>query len=311
MAASSRESARGPVTAGWAPPPAHQCPEVCGVLMLVATPIANATGLAPRAREELASASAIACVDIEQTENLLRAIGVTTPRVLVVAADDEGPGVSEALELLGLGQRVAMVFDTTALDGADAGSVLVQAAADAGHTVQVVPGPSTAVAALIVSGLPVARWCFEGVLPAESEERRVRLAQIAGETRTVVLAEVPERLAQTLTDLLGACGGARRVAVVREQNTVRDVTWRGTLEGTTVLATEADVTVVSGPSIVVVEGAGPSPAASDAEVAERLAVLLAEGLSRKAAVAEVVQALGLPKRRVYQLSLDLTSGPGH
>src|SRR5690606_20105638 len=98
-----------------------------------------------------------------------------------------------------------------------------------GHTVEVVPGPSAAVTALVTSGLPTGRYAFEGFLPRKGSGRTERLAELAGERRTVVLYEAPHRLARTLADLAGACGADRRVAVGRELTKLHEETWRGSL----------------------------------------------------------------------------------
>jgi 16S rRNA (cytidine1402-2'-O)-methyltransferase len=93
----------------------------------------------------------------------------------------------------------------------------------------VVPGPSAAVAALVVSGLATDRFCFEGFLPRKGGERAARLAALAAEPRTVVLFEAPHRVRRTVADLARACGDGRTVAIVRELTKVHEEVWRGRL----------------------------------------------------------------------------------
>src|SRR5688572_28799672 len=111
----------------------------------------------------------------------------------------------------------------------DPGERLVRAAAAAGHTVEVVPGPSAAVTALVASGLPTGRFVFEGFLPRKGSGRSERLAALAGERRTIVLYEAPHRLARTLADLVRVLGVHRPVVLARELTKLHEELWRGSL----------------------------------------------------------------------------------
>ena len=108
-------------------------------------------------------------------------------------------------------------------------TVLVRAVLDAGHEVSTVPGPVALIAALVSSGLPTSRFVFEGFLPRSGPDRRTRLAQIAGEPRTIVLYEAPHRVVRTIADLTEACGPDRAVAVARELTKLYETVVRGTL----------------------------------------------------------------------------------
>jgi 16S rRNA (cytidine1402-2'-O)-methyltransferase len=166
----------------------------------------------------------------------------------------------------------------------------------------VVPGPSALVAALVLSGLPTARFCFEGFLPRKGRERAERLGAIAAERRTTVLYEAPHRLEATLGDLLAACGPLRLVAVARELTKLHEEVWRGTLDGALARARES---APRGEHVVVVAGAGGPEPASDEQVEAALAAKLAEGVPAKEAVPLVAAELGVPKRRVYDASVRL------
>jgi 16S rRNA (cytidine1402-2'-O)-methyltransferase len=182
----------------------------------------------------------------------------------------------------------------------DPGERLVVAAVAAGHVVEAVPGPSAALAALVVSGLPTARFVVEGFLPRTGSARQRRLAELAGEGRTIVLYEAPHRLARTLADLAGALGDVRPVAVSRELTKLHETTWRGTLGDA---RDRAAADSPRGEHVLVVAGAPDPPAAGADDVATALAAARARGLDRKAAVAAVAAALGVPKRVVYDESL--------
>jgi 16S rRNA (cytidine1402-2'-O)-methyltransferase len=179
---------------------------------------------------------------------------------------------------------------------------VVRAVAAAGLAVEVVPGPTAAVAALVISGLATDRWCFEGFLPRKAGERGRRLADLAGEARTLVFYEAPNRVDATLAALAGAFGGERRVAVARELTKMFEETWRGTLAEAL-----AGSPARRGEYVIVVEGA-TDQAFTDEDIAARILQRLEAGDDRKGAVAEVAAELRLPRRRVYDLALRLPRG---
>src|SRR5436309_5422521 len=188
-----------------------------GALVLVATPIGNLSDLSPRAVEALRTADAICCEDSRRTGRLLEHAGVERRAPFLVVNDHtEAARIGEVLVRLGRGERIAVVTDAGTPGISDPGERLVRAAIATGHAVEVVPGPSAAIAALVASGLPTGRFVFEGFLPRKGSGRTARVTELGAETRTVVLYEAPHRLARTLADLAGACGPDRRVAVARE-----------------------------------------------------------------------------------------------
>ena len=187
-----------------------------GSLVLVGTPIGNLGDLSTRAVEALASADLVCCEDTRRTGRLLAHAGVNGARLRRVDEHTEAEACDEVCELLTAGATVAVVSDAGMPALTDPGARLVAAAAAAGHTVTVVPGPSAGLAALAVSGLPTTRFCFEVFLPRKGRARAERLEQIAREHRTTVLYESPHRLRSCLTDLAEACGPLRRAAVARE-----------------------------------------------------------------------------------------------
>ena len=270
----------------------------------MATPIGNLGDLSPRAVDALAAADVVACEDTRRTGRLLEHAGVRAPRLLVVNDHTEPGQVRAVLELLDAGRRVAVVTDAGTPGISDPGERLVAAAANAGHVVEVVPGPSAAIAALVASGLPTGRFCFEGFLPRKGSGRRERLDALAVEPRTMVLYEAPHRLARTLADLAAALGPSRRVAVARELTKLHEELWRGPLDGAVAWAEAA---APRGELVLVVAGApAPDPADDDAVVAA-LEAALAAGASKRDAAASVASALGVPKRRAYALAVELPS----
>lgn len=271
-------------------------------LVLVGTPIGNLGDLAPRAVEALDGAHAICCEDTRRTGRLLQHAGVGRKPLLVVNDHTEAAVAPQVLERLAAGERVAVVTDAGMPGISDPGERLVAAAVEAGHVVEVVPGPSAAVAALVTSGLPAGRFAFEGFLPRKGSGRAERLVELAGERRTTVLYEAPHRLARTLADLAEACGGGRRVAIGRELTKLHEETWRGSLADA--LAWVAGG-APRGEIVIVVEGAPPPEAPSADAVEVAVAARLAAGDTAKDAAAAVAATLGVPKRQAYDAAVRL------
>jgi 16S rRNA (cytidine1402-2'-O)-methyltransferase len=268
-----------------------------GVLVLVATPIGNLADLSPRAVQELGAADLVCCEDTRRTGRLLAHAGVDRPRLLRVDDHTEARAVEEVLRRLHSGERVAVVTDAGTPGISDPGERLVRAAVHEGLRVEVVPGPSAAIAALVVSGLPTGRVVFEGFLPRKGSGRSERLAALRGEQRTIVLFEAPHRAARTLADLAEVLGSDRRVAVARELSKLHEEVFRGTLAAASAWAEDA-----RGEMVLVVEGAEPPVPAGDDDVRAALDAALASGVSTRDAVAQVADALGVSKRLVYAMA---------
>lgn len=273
-----------------------------GVVVLVATPIGNLGDISARATETLAAADVICCEDTRRTRALLSALGIRgAGRLVSLHQHNESARVAEVLGWVAGGRTVAVVSDAGTPGISDPGALLVAAAAAAGLPVRVVPGASSVVAALVVSGLPTDRYCVEGFLARRGPARRERLGSIGAEERTTVLLEAPRRLADTLADLLEACGN-RAVAVARELTKVHEEVWRGCLADAVAHFSSGEV---RGEIVVVLAGAAPSPPASDAEVRAAVAARLAEGAGVGQAATDVAAELGVARRRAYQAALDL------
>jgi len=268
-------------------------------LVLVGTPIGNLSDLSPRAVDALRAADAICCEDTRRTGRLLQHAGVERRPLLVVNDHTEEAAIGRVLERLAAGERVAVVSDAGMPGISDPGERLVRAAVDAGHAVEVVPGPSAAITAMVISGLPSGRFAFEGFLPRKGSGRTERLAEVAAERRTVVLYEAPHRLARTLADLTQACGPEREVTVSRELTKLHEETWRGTLADACAWAAAR---LPKGEMVIVLAGApAPSPADDDA-VEQAVRERLAAGDSVRDAAATVARELSVARRRAYEIA---------
>ncbi|MET0738337.1 MAG: 16S rRNA (cytidine(1402)-2'-O)-methyltransferase [Acidimicrobiales bacterium] len=274
-----------------------------GALVLIGTPIGNLGDLSPRAVEELARADVVACEDSRRTGRLLQHAGVSARALLVVNDHNEAQRVGDVLTRLARGERVAVVTDAGMPGISDPGERLVRAAARDGHTIEVVPGPSAAIAALVASGLPTARFVFEGFLSRKAGARRQRLAELVDDERTLVLYEAPHRLAATLTDLCAVLGAWRRVAVARELTKLHEEIWRGHLNEAAAWAAE---TPPRGEIALVVQGALPPGPADEADVEAAVQARLDAGDSARDAATTVAADLGVPKRQAYAVANRLT-----
>lgn len=274
-------------------------------LILVGTPIGNLGDLSPRAVQALAGADAICCEDTRRTGRLLQHAGIARTTLIVVNDHTEQGAIEGVLGRLAVGERVAVVTDAGMPGISDPGEQLVRAAVDAGHVVEVVPGPSAAVTALVVSGLPAGRFVFEGFLPRKGSGRTGRLREVAAERRTVVLYEAPHRLARTLGDLAVACGDQRRVAIGRELTKLHEETWRGTLAEAVAWAAAHEP---RGELVIVLGGAPEPDEASIDEIEAALRAELTSGASARDAAATVAVDLRVPKRLAYDTAIRLRRG---
>jgi len=268
--------------------------------VLVATPIGNLGDLSPRAVETLASADLVACEDTRRTGRLLAHAGVVGADLLRLDEHTEERAATEVIRYLDDGGTVALVSDAGMPGISDPGERVVRRVVEAGHRVEVVPGPSAPVAAVAGSGLPTSRWCMEGFLPRRGRARADRLAELAIEERTMVILESPHRLATTLADLVTALGGDRRVVVARELTKLHEEFRRGTLDEVAAWAAEPP----KGEMVLVVDGAPVPGEADNDRVRAVLTELRTGGASTRDAADETARRLGVSRRRAYRLALE-------
>jgi 16S rRNA (cytidine1402-2'-O)-methyltransferase len=274
-----------------------------GALVLVATPIGNLGDLSPRAVGALREADVIAAEDTRRTRALLTHAEVPAAgRLRAVHAHNEHQSAGWIIDAVRGGARVAYVTDAGMPGISDPGELLVRACLDAGLAVEVVPGPSAVLTALVVSGFPTDRFVFEGFLPRRGVDRRERIAALVSESRTAVLYESPKRVHATLTQLLAACGPLREVAVARELTKLYEEVWRGPLEEA---VGRVELTEPRGEHVIVLAPAPPPPEANDDEVDAHVTAALNEGLSTRDAAARVARDLHVPRRRTYDAAMRL------
>ena len=271
-----------------------------GTLYLVATPIGNLGDLSPRAAETLAAADFVAAEDTRVSLKLLNHFNIKKPLVSYHEHNQaiSGPAI---LNRLLSGETCALVTDAGTPAVSDPGEGLVALCAENGVEVLAIPGCCAAVSALAVSGLPTGRFVFEGFLPANRGERRERLAELAGEERTMILYEAPHRLRATLADLAEAFG-ERRVTLCRELTKLHEETRRTTLSEALARYTENDP---KGEFVLVLAGR-ERPAERAVTLEEGVDMVLSrreKGERMKDAVRQVASDTGLGRNELYQAAL--------
>jgi 16S rRNA (cytidine1402-2'-O)-methyltransferase len=272
-----------------------------GRLVLVGTPIGNLDDLSPRAARALAEADLVAAEDTRRTRVLLDHLGIRVPMTSYHDFNEEAR-TGPLLDRVAGGDVVAVVTDAGTPGLADPGFRLVRAAVDRGLPVESVPGPAAALHALVLSGLPMDRFAFEGFLPRRAAARSRRLAELAGDPRTLVFYVAPHRAAEDLVAMGAVLGPDRPAALARELTKLHEEVWRGPLSELAARASggvRGEVTVVVGGAPAAVPG---TSAAGD--LVERVRELIAAGETKKAAIARVAEAAGVPRREVYRAVVD-------
>jgi 16S rRNA (cytidine1402-2'-O)-methyltransferase len=268
------------------------------VLILAATPIGRADDASPRLAEALATADVVAAEDTRRLRRLATDLGVTIPgRVVSYFDGNERERTPELINAIAEGLDVVLVTDAGMPSVADPGYRLVAACVEAGHEVTAIPGPSAALTALAVSGLPVHRFCFEGFLPRKAGERKRALDDLAGEQRTMIFFEAPRRAAETLDAMVEVFGADRPAALCRELTKTHEEVVRDTLGGLLGWVAAQDQGVRGEVTLVVGGGAKSVPDAD--ELRALVAARESDGLSRKDAIAAVATATGVRRSVVY------------
>jgi 16S rRNA (cytidine1402-2'-O)-methyltransferase len=272
-----------------------------GKLFLVGTPIGNLEDASPRSLRTLAEADVVACEDTRRTRKLLTLTGTTVKKLVVYNETNERRKSDELVKLIVKGLTIALVTDAGMPGLSDPGYRLVRACIDHGIEVGVVPGPTASVSALAVSGLPSARFVFEGFLPRRPGDRRRRIAELSDEKRTIVLFESPHRIVACLRDLLEGLGD-RPAALVRELTKLYEEAQRGTLSE---LLKRAEAEGPRGEIVVVVDGdRSPDEEVSLGELARRARSLMDKGVDRKEAMTRVAREAGVSKRKVFDALVE-------
>ena len=274
-----------------------------GTLSIVATPIGNLGDFSPRAAKVLAAADIIACEDTRVTKKLLRLTGTSISGKIVAYHDHNGEKMRPYLiERISQGDHVALVSDAGTPLISDPGYKLVAACRDHGLCVTTTPGPSAAIAALTISGLPSDRFLFAGFVPTAQKAREKQFAELASLSATSIWFDTPSRLARSLSDMASVFGN-RQACVAREITKLHEEALHGSLGG---LAADLQAKPpMKGEVVIVVAGRNIEDTLIDGDALAAMLRAEMDGQRLRDAVAAVVAATGIAKNRVYKLALEI------
>lgn len=270
-----------------------------GTLYLCATPIGNLGDISKRCLEILESVDLIAAEDTRRTLQLLNHFGITKALTSYHEHNKKAKG-EYIISLLLEGKNVAQVSDAGTPAISDPGEDLVKLAIENGIEVTSVPGPVAGITALILSGLPAARYAFEGFLSTNKRNRYEHLDSVKNDTHTLIFYEAPHKLLTTLSDMRDVFGGERRIALARELTKLHEEIIRTTIDGAIEHYAEKSP---RGEYVLVIEGATETSEEEsfwqDMSVTEHVDKYISDGMTQKDAIKAAAQDRGVPKRDVY------------
>ena len=278
-----------------------------GELYLCATPIGNLEDMTFRCIRVLKEADVIAAEDTRNSIKLLNHFEIKTP----MTSYHEFNKVEKArvlVEKMLKGETVALITDAGTPGISDPGEELVRQCIEAGIKVTPVPGAAACINALIMSGMPTRRFCFEAFLPSDKKEKADVLEQLKAEQRTIIIYEAPHRLLRTLTELESALGGMRKIAVCKELTKRHETVYRNTISGALGYYTANEP---KGEYVLVIEGRSPKElleekraAWDDMSIEEHFNMYVSQGMDKKDAMKLVAKDRGVSKRDIYNALLD-------
>lgn len=273
-----------------------------GILYVVSTPIGNLKDITLRALEVLKEVDIVAAEDTRHSRKLFSRYDIKTRLISYYGAKEELKG-DVVLRELKAGKKVALISDAGTPGISDPGYYLIKNAAEEGHDIFTIPGPSALVSAITISGLPTARFVFEGFLPPKGSARRKRIESLKGEERAVVIYESPRRAIKTLKELLAALGD-RQAAMARELTKIHEELVRGTISD---IINRLEEKGVKGEITLII--AGEAEPAEEEDKTDKMNELIGKALTNKIPVKDAAEMisleLGLSKREVYQSMVKL------
>lgn len=280
-----------------------------GKLFVVGTPIGNLDDITLRALRVLSTVDVIAAEDTRAAQHLLThhqvRSGQPPAKIVSFFAGNEAARTSELVEQLLDGKTIAVISEAGMPGVSDPGQRLVAAAHENRVPVEVIPGPSAALHALIASGLPSERFLFLGFPPRTEGQRLQLFGSLRNEPGTLIFYESPERIAQTVADLAQAFGGQRRAVIARELTKLFEEHRRGSLDE---LLAGLSLRPPRGEITLVVEGGGQQEApltTTTVDVEKEVRRRLDRGESAKDIATALTILTGQPRRKLYQLALHL------
>lgn len=274
-----------------------------GALYVVATPIGNLDDMSPRAVAVLRGVTVIAAEDTRHSAGLLRHFDIATPLV-ALHEHNERQQSEKLIDRMRAGGAIALISDAGTPLLSDPGYHLVRAAHQAALRVVPVPGPSAAIAALSVSGLPTDRFSFEGFLSAKAAARRARLVELQADPRTLIFYEAPHRIAAALDDMVTVFGAEREAVLARELTKLYE-TVRAAPLGELAEWVRGDADQQRGELVVLVRGAEARASEALSDDTQRIVRVLLAELPLKQAVALTAEITGEKRNALYEWAVDL------
>lgn len=273
---------------------------MAGTLYLCATPIGNLGDVSARCLEVFRAADIIACEDTRRTLQLLNHFEIHKPLTSYHEHNKREKG-EYLTGLLLEGKNIVLVSDAGTPAISDPGEDLVRMCIEKNIDVTSVPGPVAAINALILSGLPTARFSFEGFLSTNNRHRAEHLESVKNDRRTMIFYEAPHKLKYTLEDMQKYFGADRKIALVRELTKLHEEVFRTTLGGAAEFYAENKP---RGEYVLVIDGAKETAAAEDAwwtelDVCTHIDRYIAEGLDKKEAIRRAAADRNMPRREAY------------
>ncbi len=268
------------------------------MLILACAPLGNPGDATTRLREVITSAKFIAAEDSRKLTRLAHDLGIVyTGRVISYFEGNESERLDQLTEILESGEDLLVITDAGAPGVSDPGYRLIRAAIEKNIEIKVLPGPSAPVTALLLSGAPTDRFCFEGFTPRTSGTRKAWFEDLAEEERTIIFFEAPHRLKESLVDACEVFGVNRLGAICREMTKTYEETIRGTLGELLAWSTDREIL---GEITIVLHGFDASTKSySGDELVNLVLERESAGMSRKDAIGIVAKQLDLPKRQVF------------
>ncbi len=272
---------------------------VGGMLYLVATPIGNLADISSRALKVLSEVDFIAAEDTRNTGKLLAYFEISKPMVNYFEHNKREKG-QLIIERLQGGESCALVTDAGTPAISDPGEDLVRMCSEAGVPVTSIPGCCAVVNALALSALPTGRFCFEGFLSVNKNERYSRLNEIKYDTRTTIFYEAPHKLQKTLDDLLEVLGD-RKISLCRELTKLNEEILRTTISSAIEFYKE---NAPRGEYVLVVEGSQEKQPSSEfwtsLSIAQHVEHYVSQGMKKMDAIKQVAKDRGVAKNEIYK-----------
>jgi 16S rRNA (cytidine1402-2'-O)-methyltransferase len=280
---------------------------MAGSLYLCATPIGNLEDMTLRCIRILGEVDLIAAEDTRQTVKLLNHFEIKKPMISYHEHNRYEKG-KEIIELIISGKNVALVSDAGMPAISDPGEDLVRSCIEKGIEVVPIPGSSASLTALVVSGLPTRRFCFEGFLSSNKRERKERLKQLSKEVRTMIFYEAPHRLKDTLKDMLEQLGD-REISVSRELTKKYEETIRGNISDIIDIFEKRSI---KGEFVLVVDGINEQELVDiemkkwdNISIEEHIRMYMRQGIDKKEAIKKVAEDRKQPKKEIYKVGCEI------